>query len=150
MIILKKKSLPIKALKVYKIWATIFMSILSFISGMIAVFDVNTAIISMVIFIIFYVYTILYYCQKRYMSEKYVISRFKIYKEKGVFFKQQTEIMSDKIQCVKIITGPVQKFFELYTVVFYSSGYKEKIALVGFSEAKSIEKFFYEGGKNEI
>ena len=150
MINLEKKSLPIKALKVYKIWATIFMSILSFVSGMIAVFDMNTAIISISIFMIIYVYTILYYCPKKYTNEKYFISDAKIYKEKGVFFKQQTEIMIDKIQCIKIITDPIQKFFELYTVIFYSSGYTEKIVLIDFAEAKNIERNFYKGEENEV
>lgn len=149
-VVLEKKTLPTLAVIVLKIWATIVMSLLSFIGGMVAVFDFSAAIISMLLFLMLYLYMMLFYCEKRCSNERYIISEYKIYKEKGVFFKKEIEILTDNIQCIKIVKDPIQKIFGLYTVVFYSAGYKERIALIDYEEVKNIKKCLWGKKVNEI
>ncbi len=149
-VVLKKKTLPALAITVLKIWSTIIMSLLSFIGGMIAVFNFNAAVISMVLFLVLYGYMILFYCEKRCKEERYIISKDKIYREKGVFFKKETEMLTDNIQCIKIVEDPIQKTFGLYTVVFYSAGCKEKIALIDYEEVTNIKRCLWGKKVNEI
>lgn len=147
---MEKKSLPEKAIIVFKIWTTIIMSVLSFISGIVAAFNFYTAVIFMMLSAIWYYYVMFFYCRKKYENEYYSISSEKIYREKGVFFKRETEIFTDQIQCIKIITEPIPKLFDLYTVIFYTSGYNEKIALIDFQEAKNIKESLQVKIKDEI
>ena len=115
------------------------MAIASFFCGAIAVFSVYLAMILFVFSSVFYTFLILYYFTLRFKYTEYTLSSYVMFINKGVFFKKYTSLFKDNIQFVEVIQSPLQKKFNLCTVIFYLAGKKCSVAQINYLDGQFIK-----------
>ncbi len=147
---LSEVSLPTKAIKIWKVRATILMCILFFVCGGLFVFNPILPALIIALVVTIYVYIITIYCRKRYNSEKYYIGKNYILLKKGVFFKKEIKIYRSQVRQVRILQTPDQRLFGMSTLVFYLAGKSEKISQIELKDAITLQKKFYFGVENEV
>lgn len=136
----KKKSLPRKAILIWRIRTTLMMFLITFIFGAIAVFDKRISAFLIFINFLFYVYIFIFYCEDRYNSQSYYNDDKFLQLKKGVYLKKFITIFKDEVQYTKIVIYPDQRLFGLCTLYFFVAGERITISQIEREKALIIEK----------
>lgn len=139
-----------KNIIVLKIRISIIFSILSFLIGFVGIFNRILTYILFVLIIILYIFLIAYYSPENYKSKSYSISNDLIIINWGVFFRKSVSISLRKLQFIELIQTPVQKYFSLCSIVFYTSGSKATLSNIDVPIGNKIEDIFIRKINNEI
>lgn len=127
------------AITVWKIRATFLMAIVSFICGAIAVFSIYLAIILFVVSFLIYIFLILFYFNLRFKCTEYMVDKCTVLINKGVFLKKCTSLFKSNIQFVEVIQSPIQRKFDICTVVFHMAGKKYGMSQINLIQGNMIK-----------
>ncbi|MDR3179047.1 MAG: PH domain-containing protein [Oscillospiraceae bacterium] len=137
---LKEKTLPEKSVLALRIKYSIFLFIVAFLCGSLAVFSGYLSIIVLLISLVVGLYVICFYAKRRSLSVSYSFDEKYFVISKGVYFCNNIQIRLSQVQYIDKITTLIQKMLGLCNLVFCMTGTKISLENISLEDAQQILK----------
>lgn len=145
---LKEKQLPSNAVTLWRIRATLILVAASFLCGVLFVFSSVVAVIFGIAVLLLYGVNMLLYFPMFYKGYVYDFTPDFIFIRKGILFKKEIRIQTDRIQYCVLIQGPLQRLFRLTSVLILTAGSREFIRDITVKEAECLRRIAVKSGRD--
>lgn len=143
---LKEKQLPSNAVALWRIRATLLLVAASFLCGVLFVFSTVAAVVFGIVALLLYGTSMLLYFSVFYRGYVYNFTSDFVFIKKGVLFKKEIHIQTDRIQYCVLIQGPLQRLFHLTSVLILTAGSQEFIRDITVKEAEQLRRIAAKSG----
>lgn len=138
--VLNKKTLPQRAVILWRVRVTLLLIAAAFLCGVFFVFSNIIALIFGIGTVAIYLVLMFLYFPYLYKSYVYGFSFQEIFIQKGVLFHKNIHIRMDRIQYCVLVQGPLQRLFGLASVLILTAGSQEYIRDIHVKNAEKLRK----------